>query len=339
MPKPIVAVTMGDPAGIGPEVVLKAVAHPEVRRVCHPVVVGDLEVLERLRQGKKGYSRVTLWRREETIIKSGDGIPVHVLSSLSPARSRPGSPSAASGEAAYQYIKAATELALSDGADAIATAPISKKALWLAGHRYPGHTEILAELTRTKECRMMLVGKELRIVLVTVHLPLARVSRELTRRRIRVTIELAHQSLRKHFAVSRPRLAVAALNPHAGEEEIFGHEEKRIILPAVKEARREGIEVHGPLPADSLFHEACRARYDAVVCMYHDQGLIPLKLLDFFGGVTLTLGLPIIRTSVDHGTAYDIAGMNKADPSSMREAILLAANLARQKQKGRWREP
>jgi len=164
---------------------------------------------------------------------------------------------------------------------------------------------------------------------------LVEVARELTRKRVLATLELTHQALRKYFGISRPRLAVAALNPHAGEEGIFGREEKRIILPAVEEAAKRGVQVKGPFPADSLFYQAVRGDYDAVVCMYHDQGLIPLKLLHFFGGVALTLGLPIIRTSVDHGTAYDIAGKGQADGSSMREAIILAASLARRK-KG-WR--
>jgi 4-hydroxythreonine-4-phosphate dehydrogenase len=243
-------------------------------------------------------------------------------------QSQPGRPSESCGEVAYRYIKEATELALSGVVDAIATAPINKRVLQLAGYHYPGHTELLAELTRTRECRMMLLGNSLRVVLVTVHLPLMRVSRALTRQRIRVTLELTHQALRRYFGLSRPRLAVAALNPHAGEEEIFGHEEKRIILPAIQEARKRGIQAQGPLPADSLFYRAARGQYDAVVCMYHDQGLIPLKLLHFIGGVALTIGLPFIRTSVDHGTAYDIAGKDKADASSMKEAILLAAQLA-----------
>jgi 4-hydroxythreonine-4-phosphate dehydrogenase len=219
--------------------------------------------------------------------------------------------------------------------DAIATAPLNKKVLQLAGYRYPGHTELLAKLSGTRECRMMLLGDRLKVVLVTVHLPLMRVSRELTTKKIRVTIELADRALRDRFGLARPRLAVAALNPHAGEEEIFGHEEKQIILPAVREARRRGIAVTGPFPADSLFYQAAQGDYDAVVCMYHDQGLIPLKLLHFIGGVALTLGLPFVRTSVDHGTAYDIAGKGKADAASMREAILLAARLARGGRRGR----
>jgi 4-hydroxythreonine-4-phosphate dehydrogenase len=175
----------------------------------------------------------------------------------------------------------------------------------------------------------------LKVVLVTIHLPLTDVAGELTRRRVKVTVELTHRALRDYFDIPHPRIAVTGLNPHAGEEGIFGGEEKRTILPAVLSARKQGIRVSGPFPADSLFYQVARGDYDAVVCMYHDQGLIPFKLLHFFGGVTLTLGLPFIRTSVDHGTAYDIAGKNKADASSMKEAVCLAATLARRlKKKG-----
>jgi 4-hydroxythreonine-4-phosphate dehydrogenase len=335
MSKPIVAVTMGDPAGVGPEVVLKALAHPAVRKVCHPLVLGDLGVLRRA-QGKQRYPKLVPWLQGDPIAKSPYIVPVYSLSSLSSKESRPGFPSVACGEAAYRYIYSAAELVLSLSADALATAPISKRMLRLAGHRYPGHTELLAELTHTRECRMMLLGKRLRVVLVTVHLPLINVARELTRKRVQVTLELTHVALRRYFGISRPRLAVAALNPHAGEEGIFGHEEKQIIFPAVAEVKKRGVEARGPFAADSLFYQAARGDYDAVVCMYHDQGLIPLKLLHFFGAVAFTIGLPIIRTSVDHGTAYDIAGKDKADGSSMREAILLAAKLSRQKQI--WRE-
>jgi 4-hydroxythreonine-4-phosphate dehydrogenase len=328
MAKPIVAVTMGDPAGIGPEIVLKALAHPAIRRVCRPLVIGDWGIL--LRGLKAGASKRKLvrWEQGRPWPKS-NAIVVHSLSSLSPAQCRPGIPSRACGAAVYRYVTEAAKLALSGEVDAIATAPLNKKVLQMAGHRYPGHTELLAELAGAAESRMMLLGNKLKVVLVTVHLPLMKVGRALTSRKIRVTLELADRALRKYFGCARPRLALAALNPHAGEEGIFGHEEKKIILPAAREAKRRGIRVFGPLPADSLFYQAARGDYDAVICMYHDQALIPVKLLHFIGGVALTLGLPFVRTSVDHGTAYDIAGKNKADATSMREAILLAARLAR----------
>ena len=329
MAKPIVAVTMGDPVGVGPEVVVKALGHPAVKKACYPLLLGDWGVLQRHRKASRSSVKLTPWRRGDAIGGSGASVPVHSLSALTATQSRPGRPSKACGEAVYCYVSAAAELAMAGAVDAIATAPLNKKVLQLAGYRYPGHTELLAKLSGTRECRMMLMGDRLKVVLVTVHLPLMRVSQELTTRKIRVTIELTERALRDLFGLSKPRLAVAALNPHAGEEEILGHEEKRIILPAVRQAQRRGIAVAGPLPADSLFYQAAQGDYDAVVCMYHDQGLIPLKLLHFIGGVALTIGLPFVRTSVDHGTAYDIAGKGAADSTSMREAILLAARLAR----------
>jgi 4-phospho-D-threonate 3-dehydrogenase / 4-phospho-D-erythronate 3-dehydrogenase len=331
MVKPIVAITMGDPAGIGPEVVLKALADPRVRNVCRPLVLGDLGVLQRIRQGRRSYPKLVSWREGQPIEAGNSTASVYSLTSLSAAQSRPGDPSKACGEAVYRYIKTAATLVSKRIADAMATAPISKRVLQLAGYHYPGHTELLAELTGTRECRMMLLGERLRVVLVTGHLPMARIHSELTRSRVRITLELTHHALKEYFSTARPRLAVAALNPHAGEMGILGREENRVITPALEEARRKGIRAEGPFPADTLFFQAARGGYDAVICMYHDQGLIPLKLYHFYGGVALTLGLPLIRTSVDHGTAYGIAGKNKADGSSMREAILLAARLARQR--------
>lgn len=323
---------MGDPAGIGPEVVLKAVTDPSIRRECRPFVLGDWGVLSRTRSKTGTATKLVLWGPGMPIPQNAtQAIPVYSLSSLSREQSRPGFPSRDCGEAAYRYIRVATQMVLLDRVGALATAPISKRLLQLAGYDYPGHTELLAELSHTPECRMMLLGKELKVVLVTGHLSLAQVPRQLTQKRIRVTLRLTHEALRKYFRISAPRIAVAALNPHAGEEGIFGSEEKKLILPAIRDVIRQGIRALGPFPADTIFHQAVRGDYDVVVCMYHDQGLIPLKLHHFFGGVALTLGLPFVRTSVDHGTAYDIAGKGKADSASMREAILLAARLARQK--------
>ncbi|NIO09284.1 MAG: 4-hydroxythreonine-4-phosphate dehydrogenase PdxA, partial [Deltaproteobacteria bacterium] len=271
------------------------------------------------------------WQVGEPLPRISSAVPVLSLTNLSTKESRPGRPSRACGEAVYRYISTAVKLILHSDADAMATAPISKKVLQLAGHRYPGHTEMLADMTRTNDFRMMLLGKKLKVVLVTVHLPLAKVSKVITRKNVRVTLELTHKSLRDRFGIPRPRLAVAGLNPHAGEEGIFGHEERRAIHPAIKDVHRKGIRAYGPFAADSVFYQAAQGKYDAVICMYHDQGLGPLKLLHFVDGVNLTLGLPIVRTSADHGTAYDIAGKNKADGSSMTEAILLASKLARGK--------
>jgi 4-hydroxythreonine-4-phosphate dehydrogenase len=331
--KPIIAVTMGDPAGIGPEVVLKALADPTIKRICRPLILGDWGVLQRARSRRFHSAQLICWRPGQRLVPMLDHRSAHVvcsLSSLTIKESRPGIASRAGGHGAFSYIRVAAKLALSKVADAIATAPISKSSLIAAGYNYPGHTELLAELSQTLECRMMLIGAKLRVVPVTGHIPFTQVARSLTRANIQTTLELTQRGLKNFFGIGQPRIAVAALNPHGGEEGIFGDEEIKVIGPAVRQAQRKGIVASGPFPADSLFHHAARGDYDAVVCMYHDQGLIPLKLHHFYGGVALTLGPPFIRTSVDHGTAYDIAGSGKADETSMKEAILLAARLARQ---------
>jgi 4-hydroxythreonine-4-phosphate dehydrogenase len=330
--KPIVAITMGDPAGIGAEVIIGALGHQKVKRACNPLILGDWGVLQRTLRRIKNSVKLVCWEPGVPLLpllEGHRGFVVCPLSALRRAECRPGRPTKAGGHAAYRYIAVAARLALSKVADAIATAPISKSILIHAGYNYPGHTELLAELSRTPECRMMLIGKKLRVVLVTGHVGYTAVVGELTRDRIRTTLELTHRALKGFFAIARPRIAVAALNPHGGEEGIFGDEERKVIAPSIEAARRKGVPASGPFPADSLFHKAARGEYDAIVCMYHDQGLIPLKLHHFFGGVALTLGPSFIRTSVDHGTAYDIAGTGKADATSMKEAILLAAELAR----------
>ena len=322
MSKPVVAVTMGDPSGIGPEVAVKAARDAAVRRACRLVIVGDAATLERA-----GAPR---WpaRESGSATRADDPVLLECVTQLRPDGGRPARPTRAGGEASYRYILRAVDLIRTGAADAMATAPISKKALNDAGHAFPGHTELLADLTRTREVRMMLYGPRLKVVLVTVHLPLTEVAAALTRRRVRTTIELTHRSLRQWFGIVEPRLAVAALNPHGGEGGVFGQEERRVIRPAVRDCAGRGIDVAGPVPADSLFHRAAAGEFDAVICMYHDQGLGPFKLLHFTDGVNLTLGLPLIRTSVDHGTAYDIAGKGVADARSMKQAILLAAKLA-----------
>jgi len=329
--KPIVAITMGDPAGIGPEIVLKALANPAIKKNCLPLVLGDWGVLQRTKVQAKLLTKLRHWQKGDALLpmlNNSSGV-VMPLSELKAAESRPAKPTKAAGHAAYRYIYEAAQMVLMRSADAMATAPISKHSLIDAGYDYPGHTELLAELGGTPECRMMLIGAKLRVVPVTGHIAMSEVPQQLNRDGILTTLELTQRNLKNAFAIKKPRIAVAALNPHAGEKGIFGDEEIKIIAPAVQAAKRKGIEAHGPLPADTLFHHAARGKYDAVVCMYHDQGLIPLKLHHFYGGVAYTLGPPFIRTSVDHGTAYDIAGKNRADETSMIEAILLAARLAR----------
>ena len=317
---------MGDPAGVGPEVILKALQSPPPG--CRVIVLGDLIVLQETAARLASSLRPYPWRPDDALPTDAQRLPVLALSRLAPANRIPGQPTRAGGDASFRYVENGVRLTLDGTLDGLVTAPISK-ALWqAAGHAYPGHTELLAALTDTAEVRMMLAGKQLRVILVTTHLPLAQVPRALSCERIEQTITIAATHLRRFYGLPQPRLAVAGLNPHAGEAGAFGDEEQRLIQPAVEQARGAGCNVVGPLPADTVFVRAVRGEFDAVVCQYHDQALIPLKLLSWEDGVNVTLGLPIIRTSPDHGTAFDIAGHNTASPRSMQAALGLAAEMA-----------
>jgi 4-hydroxythreonine-4-phosphate dehydrogenase len=334
MEKPVIAITMGDPCGIGPEIICRALADPFLRQICSPLVIGDAGAMERARQVVGSVLPLRLLRQDDpTLVDAAESIPLLPLTSLSPEDMEYGRPTASAGDAAYRYILAAHRLVSSGKAAAMATGPISKKALQWAGHVYPGHTELLAELSGVDQFVMMLAGSQLRVTLVTIHEALRDVPRLLSRERILQTIRITATALGRYF-VQSPRIAVLALNPHGGEGGIFGREEEELISPAIAEAKQQGIDVRGPFPADTLFHFAARGEYDAVVCMYHDQGLIPLKLLHFDDGVNVTLGLPIIRTSVDHGTAYDLAGRGTASAASMTAAILMAAAMAQRDREG-----
>jgi 4-hydroxythreonine-4-phosphate dehydrogenase len=328
---PIIGITMGDPTGVGPEIIVKVLSHESTFRFCRPVVLGDRNILERALK----LLNIPLAVNEMEAIAPGkvqsDALNLLPLSALPLDKAGYGKPTKACGEAMVAYITEAARLASEGTIEAITTAPISKKALSDAGYSYPGHTELLAELTGSKDYVMMLAGERLRVVLVTIHCSLRDVFHLLTTEKIVKTISITNDALRDFFGEARPRIAVAALNPHAGEEGLFGSEEKTIILPAIERARKSGINVEGPLPPDTLFYHAARGGYGAVVSMYHDQGLIPLKLLHFEDAVNITLGLPLIRTSVDHGTAYDIAGTGKANPSSLLNALKIAARMAAQK--------
>jgi len=325
---------MGDPAGVGPEIVIKALSEEIIYECCRPLVVGDLQVLERAR--KLVGSSLTL--RAIAAVADARFTPPMVdvldLHNVDWSRVQPGTVCAEAGQAAVEYVMRAAELALAGQVQAMATAPLNKEAMQLGGYDFIGHTEILAELTGTPRCTTMLVSGPLRVVHVTRHVPLREVASLITRDRVLETIEIAAEGLRA-WGMARPRLAVAALNPHAGEGGLLGDEEMGVIAPAVKAARERGIDACGPFPADSLFTRALRGEFDAVVAMYHDQGHIPIKVYGFEESVTVTLGLPIVRTSVDHGTAFDIAWQGVADPRSMIEAIKLAARLAtRDREKG-----
>jgi 4-hydroxythreonine-4-phosphate dehydrogenase len=328
MSSPLIAITMGDPAGIGPEIIVKAMGERAVFAQSRPVVLGDEGVLsDAVRWSKTPLKIKRIEEPHEGVFRRGN-LNLIPLTDLSHEEVPLGAPRSQGGAAAYRYIERGVQLAQGGSVDALVTAPISKEALHAAGYPFPGHTELLAQMTGSRDEVMMLAGPRLRVALVTTHLPLRQVPDALTRERIKRTIEITAQGMKVYWGIPSPKLAVAGLNPHAGEGGIFGTEEQEVIIPAIEECRQKGMAVFGPLPADSLFFHAASGRYDAVVSMYHDQGLIPLKLLHFRDGVNITLGLPIIRTSVDHGTGYDIAGKGVADPTSLINAILLAAKMA-----------
>jgi len=308
---------MGDPAGIGPEIVTAAAARSAVRRACRLVVYGDPAVMEAAR------AALRLARDHATAVTEIED----VMGGAARARSRHPRPGRAAGEAAFRYLEAAAGAAHAGDCDALVTAPINKYWLHRAGHTYDGHTGYLAELAG-RPAVMMLAGRRLRVILVTTHIAHADVSSALTAARIRQAARVADAHLRRFHGLARPRLAVAALNPHAGEGGLFGDEEKRTIAPAVRALARAGLQVEGPLPADTLFAAAADGDYDAVVCMYHDQALIPVKLLEFGRAVNVSMGLPFIRTSPDHGTAYELAGTGKARADSMAESMLAAAAMS-----------
>ncbi len=319
----LIGITMGCPVGIGPEIILRHALRRDPAAPFTPIILGDLGVLSRCAAELALNVALSPWL-PGTPLPTG-ALPVVELSHLPPRDLHWGRPTNATATAMAGYIKAGVRLTGEGILDAIATCPISKAALQAAGYPYPGHTEMLAALTGTAKVAMMMAGARLRVTLVTIHCPLAEVPARLTTEAVLRLIRMTAGSLRRDFALPQPHLAVAGLNPHAGENGLFGSEEGAVIEPAVLQARGEGIAVEGPFPPDTVFFKAAAGGYDAVICMYHDQGLIPFKLLHFSDGVNVTLGLPIVRTSVDHGTAYDIAGTGQADDSSLTAAVNLAA--------------
>jgi 4-hydroxythreonine-4-phosphate dehydrogenase len=329
---PVIGITMGDPSGIGPEIIIKTLSEPTIYELCRPVVYGDPGALE---IDVKGISRPSI--KEILRPNESRGIPgqidLIICSRLKRDSMIPGKPSLKGGSAMVQYIIKATKGAISKELSAIVTSPINKALMNEAGHHFEGHTQLISHLTGTKDFIMMLAGERLRVTLVTIHCALKEVSINIDEAGILRTITGTFKGLKEDFAIEKPRIAVAALNPHGGEEGLFGVEEKEIIMPAVKMARDKGYNVTGPLSPDTVYYRAAAGEFDAVVSMYHDQGLIPLKLLHFTDAVNITLGLPIIRTSVDHGTAYDIAGKGVADPGSLKAAIRIAAEIAYNRKK------
>lgn len=328
MPPPL-ALSLGEPAGIGPEIIAAAWRALAADGPDAPVfaVIGDLALMKAQGAPAAGVADIT-----QAAAVFGRVLPV--LDRPLPAPVKPGRPDPRNAGAVADWIEEAVGLAVAGQASGVVTAPIAKAPLYEAGFRFPGHTEFIAELTRDASFQdargpvMMLTARDLRACLVTIHLPLGAVPQAVTAEAVIRTARVVRDALRRDFGLARPRLALAALNPHAGESGALGREEIEVLAPAVQALRAEGIDITDPRPADTLFHDEARATYDAVLCLYHDQALIPVKTLDFWGGVNATLGLPVIRTSPDHGTGFDLAGKGLARPDSLIAAIRLAARMA-----------
>ena len=333
MSLPIIGVTMGDPVGIGPEIMVKALAEKEVFACCRPVVFGDGNVLKTAIRLLVSPCNVNPVHTAEEARGIPGMIDLIELGHIDLHGFRFGTPKRLYAAHVIRYLETALSFAMEGKIDGITTCPVNKGSLNDAGYPFTGHTEFFAQRTKSAPVVMMLVTQGLRVALVTTHCALRDVPGSITRERIMDTIRITHRALRDSFGIPNPKLAVASLNPHAGEGGLFGAEEKATIIPAIEGCKRVGINIEGPLASDSLFHFAAEGVYDAVICMYHDQGLIPIKLMGFKRAVNVTLGLPVIRTSVDHGTAYDISGTGAADPSSLIEAIILASGMARTRAK------
>ncbi len=332
--KPLLAISMGDYNGIGPEITLKCCLSSQVRGMARLLLIGSIDTYSYY--AERLHLRADLTEVDDPASMDVDHkkIPVYQPEKFHGVKIQPGELSADAGKHALAAIKLAAQLCLERKVDGMVTAPIAKEAMQKAGLRHPGHTELLAELTGAKDWIMMLVADTLRVGLVTIHIPLKQVAPSISQAAVRRTITVMQRSLVRDFNIEKPRIAVLGLNPHAGEGGMLGTEEANIIAPALQAARRQRINAEGPFPADGFFGSGSYRTYDGIVAMYHDQGLIPLKLLGFSTGVNYTAGLPIVRTSPDHGTAFAIAGKGVADSSSMTEAIELAVSIVKKKQKG-----
>jgi len=338
--KPMIAITLGDPAGIGPEIIAKTLADPETYRICNPLVVGESHAMQMgIEVARQSLNINPIEEPEEAIFSHGT-IDLIDLKNLDQTKIEMGKPAAVTGAASVQYVIHAADLALAGKVDAIVTAPLNKEAMHMGGYSYPGHTELLAEKSGTSEYAMMLATGNLRVIHVTTHIPFKEVIDHLTTERVLSTIHIGQDACLS-LGIENPRMAVAGLNPHSGDGGIFGDEEELVINPAIMKAVDEGLNVDGPVPADTVFGKAAGGQYDIVVALYHDQGHIPVKLLgmrydestgrwESVSGVNITLGLSFIRTSVDHGTAYGKAGRREgtANPESLKEAIRYAVQMS-----------
>jgi 4-phospho-D-threonate 3-dehydrogenase / 4-phospho-D-erythronate 3-dehydrogenase len=330
-PRPILAITLGDPAGVGPEIILKTLQHAQVYQRARPLVIGDTRIMQRA----AGWLGIQLAHIEHVTDPAAGRYSFGQLTLLDlanafPGDCPPGKISQAAGRAAVEYVFKACDLAMAHQVDAVVTAPLNKAAMNQAGFHYAGHTELLTERTHADKVSMLLVGPGLRVVHVSTHVALEEAIRRVTPERVGEVIELAQRSCQA-LGIPQPRIAVAGLNPHASEGGIFGNQEETSIMPAVRAARARGLNVSDPQPPDTVFLRAVKGEFDIVVAMYHDQGHIPMKLLAFDNGVNVSMGLPIIRTSVDHGTAFDIAGTGKAREDSLLAAIDVALQMAQAK--------
>jgi len=324
--RPRIAITMGDPAGVGPEIIVKTFQDHSIYNSSCPFVVGDATFLRETVSWVAPDLSINLISSPQEASFAPGSIDVLGLRNIS-TTIIPGQPGPSGGKAAVEYIRTAVDLVLDHQADAVATAPINKESVHLAGHTWPGHTEMLAEFTGTKDVALMLAGDALRVVIATTHVPLDAVKELITRELVTTIIRLTHRWLLEHVTDS-PNIAITGLNPHCSDGGTFGDEEHTVIIPALEVIRKEGINAVGPFSADALFAKLKPHEYDAVVTMYHDQGMIPVKMANRGSAVNVTLGLPIIRTSVDHGTAFDIAGKGCASPESLKSAIRSAAQFA-----------
>jgi 4-hydroxythreonine-4-phosphate dehydrogenase len=326
---PLIGITMGDPTGIGPEIIVKALSTHELFQACRPLVFGDSGVLDMTIKMLGLPSTLKIFSAIPEEGYSPQKIYLFPVSQLEVTFLRFGKPDRACGAAMVKYVEEAVKWVRQGKLDAITTCPINKDAINQAGYPFSGHTELLAHLTQTSSVAMMFVGPRWKVILVTTHLPLKEVSKWITRDRVFSTIQMAEEGLRNYFGITRPRIAVLGLNPHSGEGGLLGDEEKTEIIPAIRVAKSQGMEVKGPFPADSFFNLSGDLSYDAVISMYHDQGLIPVKMSGFHETINFTLGLPFIRTSVGHGTAYDIAGRGVANPNNLKKAVFFASNVSK----------
>lgn len=327
--KLLIGITMGDPCGIGPEIVLKALKSPAIRNIANFVIIGDSGVFERTaRQLSIPMKYATISHISEA---DDSQLPVSILSTddFKPGIMRRKRATAEGGELSVQCVIKGINLAMSGHIDALVTAPICKEAIHLGGYGYPGHTEMLHTFSGAERVVMLMVGGKLRVAFATTHIAIKDVPQSITVEDILRTIIITDNGIKQYFGIKKPKIAVCGLNPHAGEEGIFGDEEKKIIIPAIEKAKKKGIRCDGPVSADTIFYKTLKGAYDVVIAIYHDQGAIPLKLHAFETGVNITLGIPFVRTSPDHGTAYDIAGKGIADPRSMIEAIKMAVKMAK----------